>query len=147
VTWTLATVVGKLAVLWLYTRIFSTAVFRRVSRVLMAFCACYGISFLVVFLTYCTPVSQPWNPVLGGTCRDSTSHEPELVSNSINTVLDIVIVCLPLPWLWSLRMPMRKKMAVMFMFSLGFVYVKLAPIIPTLLVYNMLTLGFAAPPA
>ncbi|KAM7206084.1 Cytochrome P450 [Naviculisporaceae sp. PSN 640] len=119
VAWVLATSVVKVAVLWLYTRIFSMAWFVRLARILMVICACYFITFLVVFITHCDPVDQQWNPVPNGSCRDVT--HTELASNTINSIIDLTIVCMPLPCLWSLKMPLRKKITVLFMFSLGFI--------------------------
>ena len=51
----------------------------------MVLCSAYGIAFLVVFITHCDPVSQEWNPVPGGSCRDLSLST--LSSNIINTVL------------------------------------------------------------
>lgn len=64
------------------------------------------------------PVSQQWNPVPWGSCRD-LSHS-ELASNAINAVLDISVVISPMPLLWKLEMPLRNKVAVTVMFGLGF---------------------------
>ncbi|KAM7195881.1 hypothetical protein V8F33_006530 [Rhypophila sp. PSN 637] len=121
VAWVVSTAVVKIAVLWLYTRIFDMLLFVRIARIIMAICACYCVTFLVVFITHCDPVSQQWNPVPWGSCREIT--QTELASNSINSLLDLAIVCLPLPFLWSLQMPLRKKITVIFLFSLGFVTV------------------------
>ncbi|KXX73521.1 hypothetical protein MMYC01_209834 [Madurella mycetomatis] len=118
VTWAVSTTVVKMAVLWLYTRIFDTLIFKRIAYGLFAVCACYGISFLVVFITHCSPVSQEWDPVPWGTCNDLTKSQ--LASNSINAILDIAIVVLPMPPLWSLKMALRKKVVVMTMFGFGF---------------------------
>ncbi|KAK4215028.1 hypothetical protein QBC37DRAFT_460014 [Rhypophila decipiens] len=121
VAWVVSTAVVKIAVLWLYTRIFDMLLFVRIARIIMAICACYCVTFLVVFITHCDPASQQWNPVPWGSCREIT--QTELASNSINSLLDLAIVCLPLPFLWSLQMPLRKKITVIFLFSLGFVTV------------------------
>ncbi|KAK0629345.1 hypothetical protein B0T17DRAFT_615131 [Bombardia bombarda] len=118
VTWIVSTSIVKIAVLWLYTRIFPNVVFRRVAQVLMGVCTCYGIAFLVVFITRCDPVSQEWKPVAWGSCKDVS--QSQLASNSINAVLDMSIVVLPLPSLWNLKMALRRKLSVMAMFSVGF---------------------------
>lgn len=117
-TWIFSTTAVKLAVLALYMRIFTTPTFKRWAISLGIIDICFGITFLVVFITHCSPVSQQWAPVPWGWCRSLTSAE--LSSISSNLVLDTAIVILPMPWLWNLHMPLGKKIVVMVMFSFGF---------------------------
>ena len=77
----------------------------------------YGISFFCVFLTNCHPITYSWNPVPGGYCKSVTVEE--ITSVSVNMVIDTAIVILPMPPLWGLRMPIRKKIGISFLFSLG----------------------------
>ena len=83
----------------------------------MAVVVGYGISFLCVFLTNCHPISYPWSPVPGGYCRSLAIEE--LTSVSLNMLIDILIVFLPMPPLWRLQMAARNKIAISFMFGLG----------------------------
>ncbi|KAI0593476.1 hypothetical protein F4775DRAFT_577880 [Biscogniauxia sp. FL1348] len=117
-TWIFSTTVVKLAVLALYMRIFTTVAFKRWAVSLMVLDICFGITFVVVFITHCNPVSQEWDPVPWGWCRSLTSSE--LSSISLNLALDTAIVVLPMPWLWNLQMELNKKLLVMVMFSFGF---------------------------
>ena len=121
VTWLLGTVFCKLSVLWLYTCIFTTTKFKYAAWSLMAIVAGYGISFLPVFLTNCYPISYAWHPVPGGYCKNLAVEE--LWSVSLNMVIDIAIVLLPMPCLWTLQMAARNKIAISFMFGLGFMFV------------------------
>ncbi|CAJ2505020.1 Uu.00g124140.m01.CDS01 [Anthostomella pinea] len=117
--WLLGSVFVKLAVLWLYSRIFVTDQFRRWAYGLMGIVVCYGISFLVAYQTNCHPISQLWDPVKGGWCRDVTGEQFGTIG--VNLALDIAIVTLPMPTLWSLNMPQRKKLIVTLMFSIGII--------------------------
>lgn len=124
VTWTVGTTAFKLSVLCLYVRIFSINTFRILSYVLMGLTVAYCISFLVVFLTTCTPdISQLWNPRPDGFCRDLNIGQ--LGSVSTNLGLDILIIILPMPFLWTLQMTLRNKIMVSVVFSLGFMYAPL----------------------
>lgn len=118
VTWLLGTIFIKLAILWLYTRIFSTAQFKRWSRILMGVTGAYGVAFLILFMSRCTPMSQQWAPVPGGHCRDITIDQ--IVSVTINIILDIAMTIMPMPMLWGLQMPLKNKVAVSAMFGMGF---------------------------
>lgn len=96
--------------------------FRKAVLVMMVLCVAYVPTFITVFMTQCSPVSAAWDPVLSLTnCRPRETHE--LVSVAINVVLDIFVVILPLPVVWKLKMPARKKAAVTGMFSIGLLYV------------------------
>ncbi|KAI5926905.1 hypothetical protein F4810DRAFT_651396 [Camillea tinctor] len=117
-TWIFSTTAVKLAVLALYMRIFTTAAFKRWAISLMVIDVCFGITFLVVFITHCNPVSQEWDPVPWGWCRPLNLSE--LSSISLNLALDTAIVVLPMPLLWNLQMALSKKLLVMVMFSFGF---------------------------
>lgn len=90
----------------------------------MAVCAVWGLSFLVVFLTRCRPLSQMWDPVLGGTCRKLQVEQ--FACGTTNLIIDIFIVILPMPVLWRLKMPIRQKFIVSIMFSIGIMLVHLA---------------------
>ena len=85
--------------------------------VLMFCVAGYGIAFVCVFFTNCVPLDYPWNPVPGGHCKDVAIEE--ILSVSVNMVIDTAIVILPMPVLWGLQLATRKKIAISGIFSLG----------------------------
>ncbi|KAK4185894.1 hypothetical protein QBC35DRAFT_502750 [Podospora australis] len=120
VTWTVGTTAFKLSVLALYVRVFSIKAMRVMSYILMGLTVSYCVSFLVVFLTTCSPdISQLWNPRPDGFCRDMNIGQ--LGSVSTNLGLDILIIILPMPFLWKLQMSLRNKFFVTLVFSLGFI--------------------------
>lgn len=122
VTWTVATTAFKLSVLFLYVRLLSWPTFKKLSYVLMGLTLAYCISFMAVFLTTCSPdISQLWNPRPDGSCRDLNIGQ--LGSVSTNLALDVLIIALPMPFLWSLKMRTRNKIVVTAAFSLGLMYV------------------------
>lgn len=119
ITWLVGTVSVKLSMLCLYTRIFSTVQFKRWSYGLMVVVVCYFVAFLILFMTNCIPLSHLWNPVPGGWCRELTTEE--YTSVAFNLVIDLGIWVLPMPVLWNLQMPFRKKVFVTIMFSIGLI--------------------------
>lgn len=119
VCWTIATVLVKLAILSLYTRIFSTRNFRRWAWFIMALVICFGITYFGFALTTCIPLSELWQPVAGGHCRDLVAQE--IGSMVPNLFLDVCVLVLPMPWLWKLQMPLKNKLWITLMFSLGIV--------------------------
>lgn len=116
-TWLFATSFCKLSILWFYTTIFTTVPFKIAARTIMFIVSAYGVAFLCAFFTNCQPLSQPWNPVPEGHCKNVTIEQ--IASVSSNMIIDAVIVILPLPPLWGLQMATRKKIAISGLFSLG----------------------------
>lgn len=84
---------------------------------MVALVSCYGIAFLVVYLTNCTPVDQLWKQHPNGHCRDMQYSDYATVG--MNMFLDLAIFVLPMPTLWSLQLPAKKKAIITVMFSLG----------------------------
>lgn len=124
--WLVATVSLKLSILFLYGRIFTTMHFKRAMWVMVGVVGAYGVTFFCVFLTDCFPIWQSWDPVPKGWCRSEDIEE--LTSVSVNMVIDLAIVFLPMWPLWGLQIPLHKKLAISLMFSIGFLYV-ISPIL------------------
>ncbi|KAI0972071.1 hypothetical protein F4678DRAFT_472101 [Xylaria arbuscula] len=113
----------KMSMLCLYHRIYTTPTFRRVNYVAMFLVAGYFISFIPLFLTNCIPLSQYWDPKPTGWCRDTVQGDNATLA--ANLVLDLIVLALPLPVLWRLRMSIRDKITVTALFGFGFVTIAL----------------------
>jgi len=86
----------------------------------MAFATSYGISFVAATVFQCMPVSYSWNSWDGehvGTCNNI--HLQGWLSAAFNMVLDMIVIALPMPYIYGLNMSLKKKLMVMFIFSLG----------------------------
>ncbi|KAF2841055.1 hypothetical protein M501DRAFT_1002156 [Patellaria atrata CBS 101060] len=124
VTWTLATTLCKLAVMWLYTQIFTTRRFRQVTYIAMGFIALFPIIYIPVGLTNCQPIDAFWSldPAYNAAnCGPLINLEYGTVAT--NMFLDLMVVCFPIPMVWKLQMPTRKKFFVSGMFSIGLIIV------------------------
>lgn len=114
----------KLAVLWLYRRVFSP---KRWSPFDIA------ITFLVVILigfygstTFvkifeCNPRAKIADSSIPGHCVDLSTVLK--TSGSFNFITDFLILFLPVHAVWKLRMSRRKKALVVFVFTFGLWYV------------------------
>jgi hypothetical protein len=117
VTWLIATVCCKMSMLSLYSVIFSSQPLRYAIWAVMALVGVYFIAIFCAIITYCHPISQAWDPVPGGYCKKLGTEE--LLSIIFNIFLDTLIVILPMPSLWSLKMAARNKITVSAMFGIG----------------------------
>ncbi|KAI0527889.1 hypothetical protein F5B22DRAFT_640866 [Xylaria bambusicola] len=75
-----------------------------------------GVFFGVIL--QCIPISKTWEPTLEGTCIDR--RVLFTVMSSFNIFTDILMLALPMRIFISLKIPKRTKIALMFVFLLGF---------------------------
>ncbi|KAK7959014.1 uncharacterized protein PG986_003868 [Apiospora aurea] len=80
-----------------------------------------GWTIAMVFsMTFiCVPVYAYWDKSVPHVCLSDPMMQ---LTNSIgNIVTDIILLLLPMPVLWRLKLPMRQKWSVIGIFSLGFI--------------------------
>jgi hypothetical protein len=113
----------KLSALDLYAKIFRNPIFVTVTRIVFAICASAGIAFIFVRALICRPVAMNWDfTIPGGTCGNL--HTMYLALASIDLILDLMVVFLPMPVVWNLQMALSKKIAISGIFGLGAAYVE-----------------------
>ncbi|KAF3046373.1 hypothetical protein E8E12_005915 [Didymella heteroderae] len=77
----------------------------------------YIALFLFQFLA-CRPLARAWNPLVAGTCvKDKMVLH--IVSASINTASDLIIMILPQPVIWRLELSTKRKWGLSAVFLLG----------------------------
>ena len=121
--WVAAISCVKLSILDLYLKIFRNQTAFRIScYILMAIVVAFGIVDILLVMLICTPVSYNWDPtVMNGKCGNKIAGY--ISFHSTNFILDIALAILPMPILWGLQMPTKKKIELSFMFALGTLYV------------------------
>ncbi|KAH9998195.1 hypothetical protein F4779DRAFT_622829 [Xylariaceae sp. FL0662B] len=112
--------IAKLAVLWLYRRVFSPHRWRPFDIAIV-----FLITLLILFYTAtnlvkiweCVPREKIWDTDIPGTCIDT----PMLlnVSGIFNTVTDFIILLLPVKAVWTIDMSPKKKVIVVLVFTFG----------------------------
>lgn len=77
----------------------------------------YLALFLFQFLA-CRPLAHAWDPLVAGTCvKDELVVH--IVSASINTASDLIIIILPQPVIWRLELSKKRKWGLSAVFLLG----------------------------
>ncbi|KAI1378858.1 hypothetical protein F4677DRAFT_443341 [Hypoxylon crocopeplum] len=112
--------VTKLAVLWLYRRVFSPIRWSMfdiaiVALIVLVF-SFYG-STTVVKIFECNPREKIWNSTLPGKCVDISLILN--ISGGFNTVTDFLILLLPIHAVWKLQMDKFKRVLVVLAFTFG----------------------------
>lgn len=73
---------------------------------------------------YCTPISYAWHLWDGQSVgRCINIQAATLAQATLNMVLEIALVALPMPTVYQLQMPVKKKLQVLVLFSLGLIVV------------------------
>ncbi|KAL4930776.1 CFEM domain-containing protein [Aspergillus undulatus] len=110
----------KCSILMLYLRLFPNREMRIASYITLGATVVWGVVAFFVLLFSCKPISYYWNEWDGeheGTCL---SHNKILLAHStINIILDVVVLVIPVPTLLTLQMPLRKRLGVAAMFVVG----------------------------
>ena len=113
-------VVAKSSLLLLYHRIFAP---KQSFRYLIYFGIVFAIgtqlSMNIIDAIFCTPnIGQPWSYKVGIKCA-SHARGYTIAQGISNVLLDLFILCLPIPTVWGLQLPVRKKIGVTLIFMTG----------------------------
>ncbi|KAI5781503.1 hypothetical protein EDC01DRAFT_730234 [Geopyxis carbonaria] len=110
----------KISIILFYKRISPNKNFYLFLHGTIAFVICHGIALFITNIFQCTPVAFFWNPTIpGGSCIDLRAFYFSAAALSI--AADFWILLLPQPVLFSLQLPMKKRLMLMGMFGLGIV--------------------------
>jgi hypothetical protein len=115
----LASSTVKMSILVSYFRIApAKSVFRKLVWATFALVFAAFAVFLVALWVQCIPISSYWN--LMADHRDCIPEGPPLVVQSVlNVVTDFMIYTLPIPTLFTLRLPWNQRIGLMVLFSVG----------------------------
>ena len=119
VSWSAANTAIKVSILHFYITIFgSNKSFRYITYATMALPISFGVGNTLMAFLICRPFAKNWDPLLPGVC--GSDIDSVLATSVINLSIDVIIVILPMPILWRLQMATSRKVALTFLFGLGF---------------------------
>ncbi|RMY91677.1 hypothetical protein D0862_09680 [Hortaea werneckii] len=117
--WALTVSVTKASLLMQYLRIFSTPRVRGACYALLAALLPALLWAVLGGTLLCRPVRKLWDPeVQGGACMSAEKYWVSVAGLDIG--LDVLVLVLPLPGIWGLRLPRRQKVGLVVVFLLGF---------------------------
>ena len=82
-----------------------------------AFIICYFIACIVTFILQCYPVHSFWQPAAAIHCINR--NEFYLAAAVLGLLTDVVLVTMPMPVLWNLKMTTKKKVQLSIVFFVG----------------------------
>jgi hypothetical protein len=102
----------------LYNQIFAVKRFRLFADTIMVAILMLGVGNTIQCLAICRPFAIQWDKTIkGGKCGNQTLGI--LLVAFLNLATDLIIVIMPMPLVWKLKMPKPKRLALMAMFGLG----------------------------
>ncbi|TVY45578.1 Satratoxin biosynthesis SC1 cluster protein [Lachnellula subtilissima] len=112
--------ITKVALLLFLVKIFPSKSFRAACWTVGAITVAVAITFVLVTVFSCRPISHFWTQWQGiskGKCNNINLQT--IVSGVINIVQDFTILFLPLPELYKLQVSMQRKIQLFMMFGVG----------------------------
>jgi hypothetical protein len=80
----------------------------------------YAVAAILGTLLQCLPIHYGRDRILGvaqGRCVDIKAQAISMAA--LNSLADVALLVLPMPTLWSLRLPLKEKLGLCMIFSLG----------------------------
>jgi len=121
ILWATSLLFTKASILLFYMRIFDVSVtwVRAVSRLATVAITLWCLSVILCGFLLCRPFAFNWDQTIpGGRCGNQILSY--ILTGSFNIVTDVIVLCLPMPMVWRLQMPLPNKIAVTVIFAIGF---------------------------
>ena len=113
----------KLSVIFFYRRVFNTGatpLWHWSTMTMIGFITAWTISFFFSFVFICDKTPEDyWLSVVTEKSGCVATQELHLAFSVSDTILDILIILMAVPMIWSLHMTAGRKLAVLGIFSLG----------------------------
>jgi hypothetical protein len=107
----------KLSIVYFYRRIFRGSKFSILTGILLAFIVVWATAFFFAGLLICVPIEAFWTHAPGARCFMPI---PLFYTGAIsNSIMDVVILAIPVPLVWKLNLPRKQKISVSCIFLLG----------------------------
>lgn len=108
---------GKWSVLLMYQTLIPVARMKLAVRIVGTFVVLFAIAGILEAFLICRPYEKNYHADVPGTCGNIQIFYIWL--SALNLFSDIVILLLPLPFLYNLQMPLKKRLGVISMFMVG----------------------------
>jgi hypothetical protein len=108
----------KISLIMLYMRIFGTVQwFRNVSRGLIGLIGAYIVVAFFTGVFQCNPIPKSYITSIPGTCIANVYFF--IFNAAFGTATDLIVLILPFPLLWKLKLRLGQKLALVPIFGLG----------------------------
>jgi hypothetical protein len=106
----------KISILLLYLRVLTHDYIRKVTWGSLAIVVIYNAWGLAMYLTTCVPLAKMWNKSIEGYCHPISVW---WALTYLHIITDFMIFIIPIPVVVTMTIPMRQKIGLMAVFTLG----------------------------
>ncbi|KAJ9215666.1 hypothetical protein DTO166G4_2772 [Paecilomyces variotii] len=108
----------KTSIMLFFFRIFGSKRSFRISvAVVMAIVWMWAVSVILETLLLCRPLAYNWDAIIDGVCGEKNATF--VAAGTLNLVTDLMVMALPIPHIWKLRLSVPKKLALCLVFCMG----------------------------
>ncbi|KAI2727213.1 hypothetical protein CBS147354_3931 [Penicillium roqueforti] len=109
---------AKVSILLFYVRLFPVRMFRIFAYIVGAIVLGHGLGVLLAAIFQCSPIAYTWDrTIAGGSCFNQEAFYRYVSLPNIMT--DVLILVMPLPYVWKLHTRIGQKVALTGVFLLG----------------------------
>ncbi|KAJ5216693.1 uncharacterized protein N7469_011558 [Penicillium citrinum] len=117
--WPAAQVLVKVSIILFLRRLLDCLVrFKIYATVVIVFVVAWGVTAIMGNTFQCWPVQYFWIKSIHGSCMKG-QNTFFIIIGSLSLAQDVLILCLPLPVVWQLHAPLRQKIEITLLFSIG----------------------------
>ncbi|KAF2451160.1 hypothetical protein P171DRAFT_515235 [Karstenula rhodostoma CBS 690.94] len=117
-TWTTSNTLVRVSMILLYLRVFPSRRFKILCYAFLGINVAYLFANWIGAALICRPFAYNWDQsIAGGHCGDRQRFY--IWTGLQNLVQDVVLIAMPMPLLWNLRLPLSKKISLTFVFAMG----------------------------
>ncbi len=107
----------KTSILFFYLRVFVNRGLRTATKVALAFVLTWSVGNILQVFLICRPFVKTYSLTAEGTCGNQVASF--IAIGAFNIITDVIILSLPLPTVWSLKMSMPAKLGLTGVFLVG----------------------------
>ncbi|KFA59962.1 hypothetical protein S40285_08011 [Stachybotrys chlorohalonatus IBT 40285] len=107
----------KVSILCLYLKLFPQRTYRLFTWTMMGFVLGTGLGCTIAGIFQCDPIYRAWETQVPGTCFNQVALF--LANAGLNILQDVIIYILPAPMLWKVQLPLKQRIALIFVFVVG----------------------------
>lgn len=109
----------KLSVMFFYLRVFVNDGLRLATKLAMAFVLLWTVGNILQVFLICRPFAATYDPTVKGECGNQVGAF--IAIGAFNVVTDAIILTLPIPTIWGLKMSSSARLGLCAIFLVGFV--------------------------
>lgn len=133
--WSTSTMFIRISIVLLFKRVFPLPKFVTLCWTVLALNVAYTIATYIAVLLMCRPITYAWEAGHSGRhCGDWKAFY--LWHGILNLLYDLIVVSMPMPLIWRLKLPFFDRAILTAIFAMGLVHVFFIPLFELTLTYS-----------